>query len=239
MLSGNYKTYTVGHIVAERFETAQVFARHGIDFCCHGNVPFEEACQKRNVNPETVARELDSLAGTAAAPTFNEWPIDLLVDYVLKIHHRGIRTLGPQTAELLAKVVDRHSANHPELHEVQSLFNQALEDLENHLQKEEHVLLPYICEMSLAQEENRKAMPFHCGTVQYPITVMEEEHGNEGLRFERIAALTGNFSVPEDACPSYRLAMQQLRQFKDALHEHIHLENNIIFPKALEMERTA
>lgn len=85
MLSGNYKTYTVGHIVAERFETAQVFARHGIDFCCHGNVPFEEACQKRNVNPETVARELDSLAGTAAAPTFNEWPIDLLVDYVLKI----------------------------------------------------------------------------------------------------------------------------------------------------------
>lgn len=122
MLSGNYKTYTVGHIVAERFETAQVFARHGIDFCCHGNVPFEEACQKRNVNPETVARELDSLAGTAAAPTFNEWPIDLLVDYVLKIHHRGIRTLGPQTAELLAKVVDRHSANHPELHEVQSLF---------------------------------------------------------------------------------------------------------------------
>lgn len=239
MLSGNYKTYTVGHIVAERFETAQVFARHGIDFCCHGNFPFEEACQKRNVNPETVARELDSLAGTAAAPTFNEWPIDLLVDYVLKIHHRGIRTLGPQTAELLAKVVNRHSANHPELHEVQSLFNQALEDLENHLQKEEHVLFPYICEMCLAQEENRKAMPFHCGTVQYPITVMEEEHGNEGLRFERIAALTGNFSVPEDACPSYRLAMQQLRQFKDALHEHIHLENNIIFPKALAMERTA
>ncbi len=157
----------------------------------------------------------------------------------LTIHHRGIRTLGPQTAELLAKVVDRHSANHPELHEVQSLFNQALEDLENHLQKEEHVLFPYICEMCLAQEENRKAMPFHCGTVQYPITVMEEEHGNEGLRFERIAALTGNFSVPEDACPSYRLAMQQLRQFKDALHEHIHLENNIIFPKALAMERTA
>ena len=139
----------------------------------------------------------------------------------------------------MKKISDRIDSLALQLEDAKSGDNAKVNDLAKQTQKAVESIGKILNENRAAIEENRKAMPFHCGTVQYPIKVMEEEHGNEGLRFERIAALTGNFSVPEDACPSYRLAMQQLRQFKDALHEHIHLENNIIFPKALAMERTA
>lgn len=236
----DYSSRTVGQIVADRFETARVFARHRIDFCCHGNVPFAEACRNRNVSPALVAEELDRLQSSpsASAPDFSGWPLDLLVDYVLKTHHRNIRSQGPELEALLDKVVTAHAERHPELRPVSRLFHEALLALESHLQKEEQVLFPYIYEMCRAQAEGERPASFHCGTIFYPIHVMEEEHSHEGARFEEIASLTADFTPPEDACPSYRLALQQLQQFKDALHEHIHLENNLIFPRALEMEQS-
>ncbi|MDM8208353.1 iron-sulfur cluster repair di-iron protein [Bacteroides gallinaceum] len=239
MKQKNYNSYTVGQIVAGNFDAAKVFSRYRIDFCCHGHIPFAEACRNRNLDPEAVARELNELQENANgnAPDFPGWPIDLLIDYVLKIHHRGIRAKGPQTEALLAKVTEVHAKNHPELLQVQTLFRDSLRDLENHLSKEENVLFPYIYEMFQAKEGGVKVAKFHCGTILYPIKVMEDEHSHEGERFERISSLTNGFTAPEDACASFRLALQQLKLFEEALHEHIHLENNIIFPKALELEK--
>lgn len=241
MKQKDYNSCTVGQIVADNFDTTRVFSRHHIDFCCHGKTPFAEACRNSGVNPEAVARELDALQESTVnkAPDFAGWPIDLLIDYVLKIHHRGIRAKGPQTEALLNKVTEVHAKNHPELLEVQALFHNALLDLENHLSKEENVLFPYIYEMLRAKEEGVKVGKFHCGTILYPIEVMEDEHSHEGERFEKISSLTNGFTAPHDACPSFRLVLQQLKQFEEALHEHIHLENNIIFPEALKLEKEA
>ena len=239
MKQKNYNSCTVGQIVAGNFDTTKVFSRYHIDFCCHGNTPFAEACRNRGIDPEAVARELNELQENTVsnAPDFAGWPIDLLIDYVLKIHHRGIRAKGPQIEALLAKVTEAHSKNHPELLQVQALFRDSLLDLENHLSKEENVLFPYVYEMFQAKEEGLKIVEFHCGTILYPIEVMEDEHNHEGERFEKISSLTNGFTAPEDACASFRLVLQQLKQFEETLHEHIHLENNIIFPRALELEK--
>lgn len=238
MTKKNYHSYTVGQIVADNFNTTKVFARHRIDFCCHGHVQFAEACQNSNVEPETVARELDELQNNSAGNTYDfaSWPLDLLIDYVLKIHHRNIRTNGPQIAELLDKVVTVHADKHPELLQVQELFHDSLNDLSSHLLKEENVLFPYLYELFNASTSGTKIKRFHCATIQNPIHVMELEHSGEGERYETISKLTNGFTAPEDACASYRLVLQQLQQFETALHEHIHLENNMIFPYALKLE---
>lgn len=238
MKQTDYRSQTVGQIVASDFGASAVFARLGIDFCCHGGVMFGEACRQKGLDPAEVERELcahNDRQGAGACP-FAEWPTDLLVDYVLKIHHRNIRERGPQTAQLLGRVVEVHGSRHPELAEVARLFSQSLADLDSHLSKEEQVLFPYIYELFDAHRRGTSIAPFGCGTVEHPIAVMEMEHSGEGERFERIAALTADFAAPADACASYALAMQQLRQFRDALHEHIHLENNIIFPRAVALE---
>ena len=198
-----------------------------------------EASRQKGLDPADVERELcahNDRQGAGAYP-FAEWPTDLLVDYVLKIHHRNIRERGPQTAQLLGRVVEVHGSRHPELAEVARLFSQSLADLDSHLSKEEQVLFPYIYELFDAHRRGTSIAPFGCGTVEHPIAVMEMEHSGEGERFERIAALTADFAAPADACASYALVMQQLRQFRDALHEHIHLENNIIFPRAVALEQ--
>ena len=163
MKQKNYNSYTVGQIVVGNFDAAKVFSRYRIDFCCHGHIPFAEACRNRNLDPEAVARELNELQENANgnAPDFPGWPIDLLIDYVLKIHHRGIRAKGPQTEALLAKVTEVHAKNHPELLQVQTLFRDSLRDLENHLSKEENVLFPYIYEMFQAKEEGFKVSKFN------------------------------------------------------------------------------
>ena len=161
MKQKNYHSCTVGQIVAGNFDTTKVFSRYHIDFCCHGNTPFAEACRNRGIDPEAVARELNELQENTVsnAPDFAGWPIDLLIDYVLKIHHRGIRAKGPQIEALLTKVTEAHSKNHPELLQVQALFRDSLLDLENHLSKEENVLFPYVYEMFQAKEEVKYGKP--------------------------------------------------------------------------------
>ncbi len=235
----DYSSLTVGQIVAADFVKSAVFARLGIDFCCHGGTPFGEACRAKGLDPDDVSRQLDGVheAGVSGSPVFRDWPLDLLVDYVLKIHHRNIRARGPKITELLDKVVRVHGGRHPELAEVSLLFRESLADLESHLSKEEQVLFPYVYQMCDAVYSGCNVAPFACGTIQHPVAVMEDEHSQEGERFGKIASLTGEFTPPEDACGSYRLVMQLLREFRDALHEHIHIENNIIFPTAIAMEK--
>ena len=238
MIKRDYNSYTVGQIVAGNFTASQIFARYRIDFFFHGNFPFIQSCQNSNVKPENVAKELDELQDRSAGGTYDfvSWPLDLLLDYVQKIHHRGIRINGPQIAELLDKVVLAHAEKHSELLQVQKLFHDSLNDLSSHLLKEEDVLFPYLYDLFNASASGTKIERFHCDTIQYPIHVMELEHSGEGERYEIISKLTNGFTAPEDACASYRLVLLQLKQFEAALHEHIHLENNIIFPRALQLE---
>lgn len=229
----------VGEIVAERFAAARVFKRYGIDFCCHGHVSLEEACANAGVSVGEITAELQKEENSDAGGgiPFASWPLDLLIDYVLKIHHRGIRSKGPELLELIAKVKQVHGEAHPELDELYTLVSVSLEDLEMHLQKEENVLFPYLYELFEASRQGRVIGAMHCGSIANPISVMHMEHENEGSRYLHIREITNSFSVPDDACASYRLMLAELEAFVDALFEHIHIENNILFPEFLKLEQ--
>lgn len=237
-MANDFKDKKVGELVVENFEYAPILQKYGIDFCCGGNVSFEKACAKAGANMEKVVKDLNAVSDTEvlAGLDFKTWPLDLLIDYVLKYHHRRIREKAPQIEELLNKVTKAHGANHPELREVRDLFHQASLALHEHLPKEENILFPYVYELMDAAEEGRKPEIFHCGAITNPIGVMEYEHNLEGERFRKISMLTNDYEVPEDACESYKLVMKMLKKFEEDLHQHIHLENNIIFPEAIELQ---
>lgn len=233
----NYIDKSVGQIVAEDFSKAAIFEKYSIDFCCNGADSLEDACLKSGVQVELIIKELNQESrDSSQAVDFQGWPLDLLSDYILKYHHRNIRTQGPEISTLLDKVCNAHGAHHPELLEVRELFNRSMEDLYSHLEKEEMMLFPHIYDMFNSQQEGRALPDFHCGTVAAPISVMMHEHNAEGERYFRIADLTNGYEVPSDGCGSYRLLMNKLKEFNLDLHQHIHLENNILFPIVLGME---
>lgn len=237
MNTTNIRNSKVGNIVAEDFSTAQTFRHFGIDFCCHGSNSLEEACRLAGIETDNVieALENNTVSGSGNIP-FASWPLDLLIDYILKIHHRGIRKNGPELLLLIEKVKNVHRTNHPELDELYNLVSESLIDLENHLQKEENVLFPYLIELYEASENNIRIPAMHCGSIANPIRVMHMEHEGEGDRYQHIARLTNNFQTPEDSCNTYRLMLEELETFVSNLYEHIHLENNILFPEFMKLE---
>lgn len=228
---------SVGSIVKDNFAAARVFKYFGIDFCCGGTATLADACRRASVDVERVVAALnEDVATSGGAIPFDTWPTDLLIDYVLKIHHRNIRTNGPELLTLIEKVATHHGTAHPELNDLVKLFAASLEDLESHLQKEEQVLFPYAYDLFYASERGDRFEAMHCGTVANPIRVMHREHSDEGTRYKYIRNLMSGFAVPEDACTSYRLMLHDLEEFMDGLFEHIHLENNILFPRFVELE---
>lgn len=235
----SFKTMTVGEIVADDFRYAAVFDKYKIDFCCNGSIPLSEACKYAGADMDKVTTDLEiAPSGDSPMTDFKGWPADLLADYILKFHHRNIRMQGPEIAALLEKVCNVHGDNHPELFEVKELFDRSLIDLYSHLQKEEMVLFPYIYELCEAKANHTSAPFFHCGSVESPIAVMMAEHDAEGERYRRVSYLTNDYTAPTDACGSYRLLLDKLKAFEAALHHHIHLENNIVFPRVIELEKT-
>lgn len=164
--------------------------------------------------------------------TFAKWDMDLLIDYVLKFHHRNTRRHGERIANELLALCDKHT----ELNEVASLFRNSIQDLDIHCMKEENVLYPYINELFDATESHKPVEAFHCGTIQYPIEAMMSDHSEELGRHNLIERLTNNYKAPEGSEPEYQKVLDELRDFRDYLKEHITVENEVIFPRALRLE---
>lgn len=231
-------TTTIGSIVADDFRAAAVFDRHGIDFCCGGNRLVSDACRERGVAPEILVAELEAALAQASAdvPRFNDWDLDVLTGYIVANHHgyvrRAIDTLRARTR----KLVEVHGERHPELRAVADRFEALAADLGGHMAREEQVLFPYV--NGLAGAERGAAMPSaHFGTVENPVRVMQAEHEAAGGELVAIRRLTGGYTPPADACTTYTVTYQELQAFEADLHRHVHLENNILFPKALALER--
>ena len=238
MNSSNFANRSVSSIVNENYAAARVFKQFGIDFCCGGGALLADACRAAGADIDKVCDALVACEVSAGgAIPFAAWPTDLLIDYVLKIHHRNIRSKGPQLLADIKRVAEVHGAAHPELNQLVTLFEASLEDLENHLQKEEQVLFPYCYQLFEASMRKEKMSKMHCGTVANPIRVMHSEHSDEGTRYRYIRNLMRGFVAPEDACVSYRMMLQDLEEFMDGLFEHIHLENNILFPRFVHLEK--
>lgn len=229
---------TVGQIVKTDYRTAQVFEKYGLDFCCGGNRTIEEACKEEGLDPKEIFSALDHL--DQAGPkedNYDQWSLDFLVDYIVNNHHEFTRNKLPEIGRYAQKVAKVHGKRHEELNEIYYEFTMLHTEIFNHLDKEERILFPYIKQLVEAEEQGTKPGNPAFGMAANPIAMMEEEHDEAGTTMAKIRRLSNDFMPPEDACTTYRLLYQNLEGFEKDLHKHVHLENNILFPKALELEK--
>ena len=228
----------VGQIVADNYQTAAVFSKYGIDFCCRGNRSLKEVAIKNNLSVDEIIGELQNLIYKDVEQiNFKAWDLALLADYIEKTHHRYVRKRIPEIIPYLAKVVKVHGKAHPELYDIANEFDACTIELNAHMQKEELNLFPHIRKLVEIRDGLRTWEEPAFGSVKYPIQQMMEEHDQEGVRFRKIRSLTKDYTPPEDACQTYRVTYAMLEEFEKDLHRHIHLENNILFPKAAELEK--
>ncbi|MGA9213680.1 iron-sulfur cluster repair di-iron protein [Kaistella sp.] len=233
------KEKTIGEFVAEDFRAAQVFRKYKIDFCCKGDRTVEEACENKKYQAEDIYNELSNVANLKSGDIdFNSWPLDLLADYVEKTHHRYVEENSTVLIQYLNKLCKVHGDRHPELFEITKLFTESAQELAAHMKKEELILFPFVKKMVNAKQKGEALVTPHFGTVESPVAMMKHEHTVEGERFVKIADLTNNYQFPEDACGTYQVTYKMLEDFEKDLHTHIHLENNILFPKAIALEKT-
>ncbi|HKT13563.1 MAG TPA: iron-sulfur cluster repair di-iron protein [Terriglobia bacterium] len=235
---------TVKEIVLAMPASTMVFERLGIDYCCGGDKPLEEACRAAGQPVEDVLRSLEAAkaATQAGGPGVTDWSresLASLMNYIVERHHTYCRQGVAGLESLLMKVSEKHGRNHPELSRLKSLFSGMSKELLMHLVKEEQTLFPYITRM---EESVTRGMPFPkppFGTVQNPVQMMVLEYDNAGAVLHEMRQLCGDYRVPPDACSSYQALYEELKSFENDMHQHIHLENNLLFPRSIEMENVA
>ena len=224
---------TVGAIVAEDFRTAAVFHEFGIDFCCGGRRTLAEACRERSLEPEAVLSALArSCSVPGIAPRFDEWSPETLIGYIVGTHHAYVRQALPVLIAHTRKLAAAHGSRHPELHDVARLTQQVAGEMFSHMIKEEQILFPYIAAAAESADNGRPAPRAPFGSIENPIAMMEAEHDAAGAAMAEIRMLTGGFVPPADGCTTYRVTLLELEAFEQDLHTHVHLENNILFPRA-------
>lgn len=239
MKTTDYRTNTVGEIVRLNFKAAEVFNNHGIDFCCGGKVSLADACESGNCDIDLIIHELEALntGNGNAVHNFDAWGIGFLSDYIKNTHHQYVKTEIPLILPLAKKVAEVHGENHSELIRISELFQDLAEELTSHLNKEEQILFPYVKKMEEEQLAGKCSGPNCFGSIESPISVMEAEHENAGVILKEMFRLSNGYMVPDDACNTFRLLFDKMKAFENDLHQHIHLENNILFPKAIQMEK--
>jgi regulator of cell morphogenesis and NO signaling len=222
---------TIGEIVANDFRAASMFKEAGIDFCCGGNKSLSEACKEKGADPSRLTEQLEALTQTpvTGAMNFKEWDLSFLSDYIVNTHHKFVLKNLPELVFYTQKIANVHGDHHPELIEVAALFTRINEELLQHLKNEEEVLFPAIKE---AEKNTSAAIK---STIISEITRMQGEHEFAGGAMDKINVLTNNYLIPLDACNTYHVSLKLLEQFEDDLHIHVHLENNILYPKALKL----
>jgi regulator of cell morphogenesis and NO signaling len=229
---------TVGEIAAESPNATREFEKLGIDYCCGGSRTLSEACAQAKISVVEALDRLRSSAGTALSDA-RDWqnqPLAELITHINATHHVFVRTETARIESLAEKVACVHGERHPEVLEVQEVFAALAQELRVHLMKEEQVLFPYVIRLEESRLAGEPAPPAMFGTVVNPVRMMLQEHDGAGEALRTLRTLTKGYAVPDDACASYRALYQALREFEADLHQHIHLENNILFPRAVEME---
>ena len=229
---------TIRDLVAGDYRTAAVFERHGLDFCCSGGRTIAQACREAGIDDADLLSELDAVLGTPAAGTANykSWDARTLVDHIVGKHHGYTRDAIPPLLQHTEKIASVHGQRHPELVHIANLFRRVADEMTDHMFKEERILFPFIAAIDEART-NRRPVPLPpFGTVANPIGAMEADHKFVGDAMAEMRHLTNGFTPPEDACATYRVTLQELDAFERDLHEHVHLENNVLFPKAVALE---
>lgn len=238
-LKAGEQSSTLGELVASDYRKAEVFKKFGLDFCCGGKKTLAQACKSKGIDVLQVEKELGAIDSSASTPSedYNNWNVSFLVDYILNTHHKYVKQAIPVIYDYTQKVARVHGDRHPEAIAIAEKFLFVTDELNRHICKEEDVLFPYIKHLAIAHDNGMKVEASPFGTVEAPISAMEDDHDLVGKMMEEIRILANNYVPPADACATYKLSYLKLKEFEDDLHKHIHLENNILFPKAAELEK--
>lgn len=226
-----YTQTSLGQIVADDFRAAEILKEAGIDFCCGGKKTLEDACREKGIKAEILDKKIQDLALIPASNShnFKEWSLDFLADYIVNTHHKYVLKTLPELLFYTQKIAAVHGSNHKELQEVADLFSKINQELLQHMKNEEEVLFPAIKDVLKTNSQEAKK------TIQSEISRMTGEHEFAGGAMDRINEITDGYKVPADGCSTYQVTFKLLQQFEDDLHIHVHLENNILFPKAQKL----
>ncbi len=229
-------TKTVREFAVEVPQATRLFESLGIDYCCGGGKSLRDACTSANLSVDEVVSKLVASVKQSAASPVADWSnaqLSDLADYIVGKHHVYVRQELPRLEQLLNKVAGKHGELHSELIKIKHIFHGVSEELTSHLMKEEQILFPYIKELETQRNSSRRPM---FGSIRNPIHMMEIEHDSAGDAMKEMRELSNNFTTPEEGCFSYKTLYQGLSEFEADLHQHVHLENNILFPRAVALD---
>jgi regulator of cell morphogenesis and NO signaling len=232
---------TVRELALEMPVATRVFEKLGIDYCCGGNGTLEQACQAAQVPLDQVVDSLEVADLTARSSREDRnWqtePLSELIEHIKSTHHKYVREETARLTPLFEKVCSVHGKNHPEVVQLRATFASLAQELTMHMMKEEMILFPYMVRLEEAVTEKAPVVPPPFGSVRNPVAMMMHEHDDAGNALREMRQVSSGYTAPADACVSYQTLYKALADFEADLHMHIHLENNILFPRAVEMER--
>jgi len=227
------ETTTIGELVAEDYRTARVFEKHGIDFCCGGKVALSEACRQKGIDPAAIANELEALKSEPLDRGHNyaAWDLSFLADYIVNTHHAYLHENLEEIAVYARKVAQVHGKNHPEVIEIANIFDRIAAVMAAHLRDEEEKFFPALKRIEAARKAGVDPEIEDLAAVRESLEKFDVEHTEIGDAVHAIRALSKDYTEPDDACNTYMVTYRKLKEFEDDLHLHVHLENNILFPK--------
>jgi len=239
IMNQSLSSLSLAQIVNNNHQAASVFEKYHLDFCCKGKRSLEQACSEQELSISKVTEDLENIftKDNNSSVDFEEMNLEQLADYIVQTHHAYVKNEMPQIHAYLQKVSSKHGEKHPEVYKIFQTFNAVKEEMEGHMKKEELILFPRIKELQKLADNENANLQLNITYLQSPITVMEQEHDHAGNLLNDIRILSNDYTPPQDACTTYRLSFAALKAFELDLHQHVHLENNILFPKAIETFR--
>ena len=238
----NTMTNTVSQIVRNDYRTADVFKKYGINYCCGGNLLLEEACALQKIDKAALDKDLQLATQNFSMPSstaFDQWPLAFLTDYITHVHHGYVRNVLPSLKSFMNSYVPGHLKKFPHLAAVQETFNHLASEVEEHTAREDESIFPYV--KQVINTYNRKEVygNLFVRTMSRPLAeTVKREHGRIVIQLKHLRELTGYYSFGEDACTNYQVLYNKMKEFDIDMVQHKHLENNILFPRVLEMEKS-
>ena len=228
---------TIGEFVAEDYRTAKVFEKYGIDFCCGGKIALSETCRDKNIDLATIQLEIEAAKKEPIehGRNYAAWELPFLADYIINTHHAYLKENTGQIVVYTRKIAEVHGANHPEVIEIARIFDKIATDMAAHLREEEEVLFPTVKRIDAARKADTAPDEKDIEAIMVCLDKLNREHEEIGDAVHAIRHLANEYAIPDDACNTYVVTFQKLREFESDLHKHVHLENNILFLKAAQL----
>ena len=228
------KEKTIADIVTADIRTASIFKRHGIDFCCGGGKILSDVCKEKKIRVSKITNEIQKLNSINKEKNYNKMSVNALIKHIIETHHKYVKEKIPTIKDFAKKVSKVHGKNYPETNLIYHLFLRLSDELLDHINKEEEILFSKI--KILVDKTYSKSVFFSYGTISNPIKMMEMEHESAKKVLKEIEELSNKYNSPPSACNTYKALYNSLKEFQDDLHIHIHLENNILFPKVMKFD---